>query len=92
MPDHLKKLDFELEAAIVICKPGKNIKAAEADEYIGGYMIMNDVSARELQTEEMKLNLGPAKGKDFSTVIGPMLVTPDELEEFRIELEGKSYW
>ncbi len=85
MPDHLNKLDFELEVAIVICKPGKNIKAEEADEYIGGYMIMNDVSARELQTEEMKLNLGPAKGKDFSTVIGPMLVTPDELEEYLIE-------
>jgi len=85
MPDHLNKLDFELEVAIVICKPGKNIKAEEADEYIGGYMIMNDVSARELQLEEMKLNLGPAKGKDFSTVIGPMLVTPDELEEYLVE-------
>ncbi|MEO8108752.1 MAG: fumarylacetoacetate hydrolase family protein [Ginsengibacter sp.] len=85
MPDHFHKLDFELEAAIVICKPGKNIKAEEADEYIGGYMIMNDVSARGLQMEEMKLNLGPAKGKDFSTVIGPMLVTPDELEGFKID-------
>lgn len=85
MPDHLNKLDFELEVAIVICKPGKNIKAEEADEYIGGYMIMNDVSARELQLEEMKLNLGPAKGKDFSTIIGPMLVTPDDLEEYLIE-------
>lgn len=84
MPDQLNKLDFELEVAIVICKPGKNIKAEEADEYIGGFMIMNDISARELQMEEMKLNLGPAKGKDFSTVIGPMLVTPDELEEFLI--------
>jgi fumarylacetoacetate (FAA) hydrolase len=84
MPDHLNKLDFELEAAIVICKPGKNIKASEADEYIGGYMIMNDVSARGLQMDEMKLNLGPAKGKDFATAIGPMLVTPDELEEFKI--------
>ena len=84
MPDQLNKLDFELEIAIVICKPGKNIKAEEADEYIGGFMIMNDISARELQMEEMKLNLGPAKGKDFSTVIGPMLVTPDELEEFLI--------
>lgn len=84
MPDHLVKLDFELEAAIVICKPGKNIRAEEADEYIGGYMIMNDVSARGLQMEEMKLNLGPAKGKDFSTVIGPMLVTTDELEEYLI--------
>src|SRR6476659_7064971 len=84
MPDHLNKLDFELEAAIVICKPGRNIKASEADEYIGGYMIMKDLSARELQMEEMKLNLGPAKGKDFCTVIGPLLVTPEELEEYKI--------
>lgn len=84
MPDHFKKLDFELEAAIVVCKKGRNIKASEADEYIGGYMIMNDMSARTLQMEEMLLNLGPAKGKDFSTVIGPMLVTPDELEQYKI--------
>ncbi|MGI8580831.1 MAG: fumarylacetoacetate hydrolase family protein, partial [Chitinophagaceae bacterium] len=85
MPDHFEKLDFELEAAIVICKPGKNIKAEEADAYIGGYMVMNDFSARKLQMEEMLLNLGPAKGKDFATTIGPMLVTPDELEEFKVE-------
>lgn len=84
MPDHFKKLDFELEAAAVICKKGRNITAAEADEYIGGFMIMNDMSARTLQMEEMLLNLGPAKGKDFSTVIGPMLVTPDELEQYKI--------
>jgi fumarylacetoacetate (FAA) hydrolase len=83
MPDHFKKLDFELEAAVVINRRGRNIKAAEADDYIGGYMIMNDMSARVLQMEEMVLNLGPAKGKDFSTVIGPMLVTPDELEPFK---------
>ncbi|MBS1775534.1 MAG: fumarylacetoacetate hydrolase family protein [Bacteroidetes bacterium] len=85
MPDHFQKLDFELEAAIVICKKGRNISAKEADSYIGGYMIMNDMSARVLQMEEMLLNLGPAKGKDFSTVIGPMLVTPDELESYKIE-------
>lgn len=84
MPDHFQQLDFELEAAIVICKRGRNIPASEADDYIGGYMIMNDMSARLLQMEEMKLNLGPAKGKDFSTAIGPMLVTPDELEPYRI--------
>ncbi|MDQ0105031.1 fumarylacetoacetate (FAA) hydrolase [Chitinophaga terrae (ex Kim and Jung 2007)] len=84
MPDHFQKLDFELEVAIVICKAGRNITAAEADEYIGGYMIMNDMSARTLQMEEMLLNLGPAKGKDFSTVVGPMLVTPDELEAYKI--------
>jgi fumarylacetoacetate (FAA) hydrolase len=85
MPDHFQKLDFELEASVVLCKKGRNIKASEADQYIAGYMIMNDMSARTLQMEEMLLNLGPAKGKDFSTVIGPMLVTPDELERYRID-------
>lgn len=84
MPDHFKQLDFELEWAVVIGKKGINIKAAEADSYIAGYMIMNDMSARTLQMEEMKLNLGPAKGKDFSTVIGPYLVTPDELGNYKI--------
>lgn len=84
MPDHFQKLDFELEAAIVIGKRGKNIRAEEADAYIAGYMIMNDMSARTLQMEEMLLNLGPAKGKDFSTIIGPWFVTPDELEPYRV--------
>jgi fumarylacetoacetate (FAA) hydrolase len=95
MPDHFEKLDFELEVAIVICKHGRNIKAAEADEYIGGLMIMNDMSARRLQMEEMLLNLGPAKGKDFSTVIGPWLVTLNELEELVVPSKenhtGKSW-
>ena len=84
MPDHFHKLDFELEVAVVLGKKGRNVKAEEADDYIAGYMIMNDMSARLMQMEEMKLNLGPAKGKDFSTVIGPILVTPDELEKSRI--------
>lgn len=84
MPDHFHKLDFELEASVVLCKKGRNIKAEDADQYIGGYMIMNDMSARTMQMEEMLLNLGPAKGKDFSTVIGPMLVTPDELEPYKV--------
>lgn len=84
MPDHFEKLDFELEVAIVVGKKGRNIKAAKADEYIAGYMIMNDMSARTLQMEEMLLNLGPAKGKDFSTVIGPYFVTPDELEQYLV--------
>jgi fumarylacetoacetate (FAA) hydrolase len=95
MPDHFEKLDFELEVAIVICKHGRNIKAEEAGEYIGGLMIMNDMSARRLQMEEMLLNLGPAKGKDFSTVIGPWLVTLDELQSFEIAAKenhtGKSW-
>lgn len=83
MPDHFQKLDFELESAIVIGKRGRNIKAEDADSYIAGYMIMNDVSARVLQMDEMLLNLGPAKGKDFATAIGPWLVTPDELEPYK---------
>ena len=95
MPDHFENLDFELEAAIVICKQGRNIRAADADEYIGGLMIMNDISARRLQMEEMKLNLGPAKGKDFATAIGPWLVTLDELEAFETTTKknhtGKSW-
>lgn len=95
MPDHFEKLDFELEVAIVIGKKGRNIKASEADDYIAGYMIMNDMSARTLQMEEMLLNLGPAKGKDFSTVIGPWLVTPDELEQYLVPAKenhvGKNY-
>jgi len=84
MPDHFEKLDFELEVAVVLYKKARNIKAANADSLIAGYMIMNDMSARTLQMEEMLLNLGPAKGKDFSTVIGPWLVTPDELEQYKV--------
>jgi fumarylacetoacetate (FAA) hydrolase len=95
MPDHLQKLDFELEVAIVICKHGRNIKAEEADDYIGGLMIMNDWSARRLQMEEMLLNLGPAKGKDFATTLGPCLVSLDELESFETPCKeghvGKSW-
>lgn len=95
MPDHFQQLDFELECAIVINRPGRNIPADAADDYIGGLMIMNDMSARLLQMEEMKLNLGPAKGKDFSTVIGPWLVTLDELEAYEIPAKpghvGKSW-
>lgn len=78
----LDKCDFELEVAIVIGKSGKNIPASKADDHIFGYMIMNDWSARSLQMEEMKLNLGPAKGKDFATSLGPVLVTRDELHKW----------
>lgn len=84
MKDHLEKLDFELEVAIVIGKQGRNISAEEADSHIFGYLIMNDMSARTLQMEEMLLNLGPAKGKDFSTVLGPWLVTKDELSSYKV--------
>ena len=90
--DHLEKLDFELEWAVVIGKKGKNISSKDADKYIAGFTIMNDLSARLLQMEEMKLNLGPAKGKDFATTIGPFLITPDELESKKITTEfGNQY-
>jgi len=83
LPRHLERLDFELECAMVVGKGGKNISADRADEHVAGLMIMNDLSARGLQMEEMKLSLGPAKGKDFATVLGPWLVTVDELEDVR---------
>lgn len=76
---HLTKLDYELEVAIVTGLPLRNATIDECDESIFGYMIMNDWSARYLQMEEMKLSLGPAKGKDFATSLGPWLVTKDEL-------------
>lgn len=77
---------------MVIGKRGKNIHSQDADAYIAGFTIMNDLSARLLQMEEMKLNLGPAKGKDFATTIGPWLVTPDELASKKIETEfGATY-
>jgi fumarylacetoacetate (FAA) hydrolase len=75
----LEQLDFELECFCVIGRRIQNPSLAEADEAILGYGVMNDFSARALQMEEMKLNLGPAKGKDFATGLGPWLVTKDEL-------------
>jgi fumarylacetoacetate (FAA) hydrolase len=76
---HLDRLDYELEAAVVLGSGGKNLSARSADDSIFGMTIMNDWSARGLQADEMKLNLGPAKGKDFATSLGPWLVTLDEL-------------
>ena len=76
-----KKLDYELEVAAIIGKRGKNISVSDADDYIMGYTIMNDFSARHLQKEEMKLSLGPAKGKDFLTTLGPYIITKDELDD-----------
>ena len=78
-----KELDFELEIACVIGREGKDIPLEEAADYIAGYTIMNDWSARDFQRADMKLNLGPGKGKDFATSLGPWLVTSDELAEYR---------
>jgi fumarylacetoacetate (FAA) hydrolase len=86
-PLHLDRLDYELEAAVVVGRGGKNLTVSEADEAIFGLTIMNDWSARVLQMEEMKLNLGPAKGKDFATSLGPWLVTLDELASHTTKTE-----
>lgn len=85
-----ERLDFELEVAIVIGRETRNVSAAQADNHIFGYLIMNDWSARALQAEEMKLNLGPAKGKDFATSLGPYLVPREALESKRLVSDRKS--
>ena len=82
-PRYTKRLDFELEFGIFIGKQGKNIAASEAADYILGYTIFNDFSARDVQLAEMQGRLGPAKGKDFDTgnVLGPWLVTPETVPD-----------
>jgi 2-keto-4-pentenoate hydratase/2-oxohepta-3-ene-1,7-dioic acid hydratase in catechol pathway len=75
--------DYELEVAAVIGRAGANIPVASAREHIAGYSVLCDWSARDLQELEMRVGLGPAKGKDTATSIGPWLVTPDELEDRR---------
>jgi len=78
-PSFTQKFDYELELAAVIGKRGRDISAHEAGQYIAGFTIMNDFSARDIQRQEMKVRLGPAKGKDWCTALGPYLVTPDEV-------------
>jgi len=79
-PDYSDSLDYELEVAAVVGRKGRDIPAEEAEEYIAGYTVFNDFSARDTQLEEMAGRLGPAKGKDFANAYGPYLVTPDEFE------------
>jgi fumarylacetoacetate (FAA) hydrolase len=78
------EVDFELEMAAVVGRAGRDISADEAPDYIAGYMVLNDWSARDLWRQEQVLNMGPAKGKDFATSVGPYLVTPEELADRRI--------
>lgn len=79
-PSYTKKLDYELEFGVIIGKDGKNIKAQNALDHIFGYTIFNDISARDIQKKEMAVRLGPAKGKDFCSVVGPVIITADEFE------------
>jgi fumarylacetoacetate (FAA) hydrolase len=78
-PDGTSELDYELEAAVVI----------GADGQIGGFTVMNDWSARDLQRPEMRIGLGPAKGKDFATSLGPIVVTPDELGDLKLTMTAR---
>jgi fumarylacetoacetate (FAA) hydrolase len=80
-PRGSQELDYELEVAALVDTAVMNLEPEHGDEAIGGYMILNDWSARDLQREETTVRLGPAKGKDFATSIGPWLVTPDELTD-----------
>jgi 2-keto-4-pentenoate hydratase/2-oxohepta-3-ene-1,7-dioic acid hydratase in catechol pathway len=82
-PYGTQRMDFELEVAAVVCRDVRNVPVDEAGDCIGGYLIMNDWSARDIMRREMKLGLGPAKGKDFATTLGPWVVTSDELEPYR---------
>jgi 2-keto-4-pentenoate hydratase/2-oxohepta-3-ene-1,7-dioic acid hydratase in catechol pathway len=83
VPPGTGQLDFELEVAAVVGREGADLEPDEAEAYIAGFCVMNDWSARDIQRREMKLSMGPVKGKDFATTLGPWLVTPDELEPFR---------
>jgi 2-keto-4-pentenoate hydratase/2-oxohepta-3-ene-1,7-dioic acid hydratase in catechol pathway len=83
IPSFTNRLDWELEWGVFLCKEGRDIPAEKAREYIGGYTIFNDFSARDIQAQEMAGHLGPAKGKDFDSgnAMGPALVTPDEIPD-----------
>ena len=94
-PGYSESLDYELEVAAVIGKKGRDIPADEADDYIAGYTVFNDFSARDTQLEEMQGQLGPAKGKDFANSFGPYLVVSDDFDvtEARMtaEVDGEEW-
>jgi len=83
-----ERFDYELEIAAIVGRGGSDLSPDDAETYIAGYTILADWSARDLQARERALNLGPVKGKDSATGLGPYLVTPDELEGKR---SGNAY-
>ncbi|MFD7659202.1 fumarylacetoacetate hydrolase family protein, partial [Actinosynnema sp. NPDC059797] len=83
VPPGSTRFDFELEVAAVVGREGRDLTPERAGDHIAGYTILNDWSARDLQSAEMAVGLGPCKGKDTATTLGPWLVTPDELEPHR---------
>lgn len=87
-PKYTDKLDHELELAAVIGKPGRNITTSEALEHVFGYTIWNDMSARDIQTRELPVGMGPSKAKDWdgSNILGPCIATPDEIDAANVQL------
>ncbi|HEY3211000.1 MAG TPA: fumarylacetoacetate hydrolase family protein [Actinomycetota bacterium] len=83
VPPGSSALDFELEVAAIVGRGGADLDPEAAERHIAGFCVMNDWSARDIQRREMKLSMGPVKGKDFATTLGPFMVTPDELEPVR---------
>lgn len=83
VPPGCAALDFELEVAVIIGRAGRDLSPAQAGSHIAGYMLFNDWSARDLQAREMQVGLGPCKGKDTASTLGPWLVTPEELAAYR---------
>jgi fumarylacetoacetate (FAA) hydrolase len=88
MPRATQALDYELEVAAIIGKAGRDIPAEKAIDHIFGFTILNDWSARDLQRQEMKVGLGPAKGKDFASSLGPIIVSPDDLAPLSTDRVG----
>jgi 2-keto-4-pentenoate hydratase/2-oxohepta-3-ene-1,7-dioic acid hydratase in catechol pathway len=84
-PPDTTVLDFELEIAAIVGRTARNVSETDAGAYIAGYCVMNDWSARDLQSREMYVGLGPSKGKDFATTIGPWITTADELEHRTVD-------
>ena len=80
-PPYTNAMDYELEVAVVIGKGGMNIKAEDAPAHIFGYTVFNDWSARDIQRKEMAVGLGPAKGKDFASAFGPVVVTHEAIAD-----------
>jgi fumarylacetoacetate (FAA) hydrolase len=87
-PHGCHELDYEMEVGALIDTAAVDLRPERAEEVLGGFFVLNDWSARDLQRDESTVRLGPAKGKDFATSIGPWLVTPDELADAR---RGKGY-
>ena len=90
-PDYTEKLDYELEFGVYIGKGGVNISEEEAPAHVGGYTIFNDISARDVIPGEVQMFLGPAKGKDMDcgNIMGPCLVTPDELDVSSLDMVAR---